>query len=134
MKKLVSLSLTALSMLTLVGCGGEKTSASEAPVEKTRVEKAIADAETLSWKDLYKKARDELDGQEWYACGNTSRGQAAMDAFIKCLQGQKYAENHKDFVDNPDYADFKTYKPNFTATSHWQNQTGGQAPICSTGL
>ena len=79
MKKLVSLSLTALSMLTLVGCGGEKTSASEqqgtsagpAPVEKTRVEKAIADAETLSWKDLYKKARDELDGQEWYACGNT---------------------------------------------------------------
>lgn len=134
MKKLVSLSLTALSMLTLVGCGGEKTSASEqqgtsagpAPVEKTRVEKAIADAETLSWKDLYKKARDELDGQEWYACGNTSRGQAAMDAFIKCLQGQKYADNHKDFVENPDYADFKTYKPNFTAKSHWQNQTGGQ--------
>lgn len=132
MKKYVALSLTALSLFSLMGCAEKPTGdvTSDAPasekVPTTRVEIAIADAETLTWKELYKKARDELDGQTWYACGNTSRGQGARNAFIKVLQGQKYADDHENFVDCDDYAEFKTYKPNFTATSNWSNQTGGQ--------
>ena len=139
MKKYVALSLTALSLFSLIGCkkgdtsgtteAPKKDSATVEPAKKTRVQKAIEEAETLNWVDLYKKAKDELKGKEWFACGNTSRGQGAMDAFIQCLQGNKYADDHKTFVESTDanYAALKTYNnTDFSVKSNWSNQTGGQ--------
>lgn len=52
-----------------------------------------------------------------------------MDAFIQCLQGNKYADDHKTFVESTDanYATLKAYNnTDFSVKSNWSNQTGGQ--------
>jgi hypothetical protein len=122
---IASLAMTATALLT--ACGG----GSSEDADTKRVKAVIAEAETMSWKEVYKKAMDELDGKTMYCTGNSSRGTIAMTRFLHALQGQepKKATDTSDtaeYQDKADYAEFKTYKPNFTFTIQWANKTGGQ--------
>ena len=94
--------LMLLAAATLVGCtpdspvepvkseGGATNSTAEitsTPKEKTRVEKAVEDAESMSREDLYKKAAAELGSNTLHFLATSSRGgkPEIKAAFVKAL-------------------------------------------------
>ena len=114
-RKVVSLILTAAMAATLLsGCGssssgsagsaktdaGSSTSstesaapaATEAATQKeaaedlTGIDAIIAQAQTMSAEDLYKKAIEESNGKTFYGVGNSSRGKTALPLFIDHLK------------------------------------------------
>ena len=69
---------------------GSAPPAESAPTEPSRelseVEKIIAEADTMSFEDLCKKAIEESNGKTLYGVGNSSRGKTAGTSFIELLQ------------------------------------------------
>ena len=66
--------------------------------EATSVEQVIAQAQTMTNEELFKKAIEESNGQVMYGIGNSSRGKTAGESFIALL---------------------KTIEPNYTGTIEW---------------
>lgn len=104
MKRYLSLALVlALCASLLSGCGKPPapsgstpppSPSGSAPVESkepevplTEVEKIIAEAQTMSFEDLCKKAIEESNGKTLYGVGNSSRGKSAGATFVEMLQG-----------------------------------------------
>lgn len=77
MKKLFSVVLAIALMLTMF---------SFASAEET-VADIIAQAQTMTNEELYKKAIEESNGQVMYGIGNSSRGKTAGASFIEMLKG-----------------------------------------------
>lgn len=100
-KKLAGLLLvatTVLGMGTLTSCDGNNNSQ---PKEQTRVQKAIADAETLSHDELFRKAAEELGTTgKLKILATTSRGgkKEVKDLFIAELK-----QHNKDITDPIQY-------------------------------
>ena len=46
----------------------------------------IAQAQTMTREELYKKAIEESSGKDFYAVGNSSRGKSALPLFVEELQ------------------------------------------------
>lgn len=114
-RKVVSLILTAAMAATLLsGCGSSSSgsagsaktdagssttstesaapAATEAATQKeaaedlTGIDAIIAQAQTMSAEDLYKKAIEESNGKTFYGVGNSSRGKTALPLFIDHLK------------------------------------------------
>ena len=106
-KRILSGSLALSLCLSLAGCGGnnnppaESKAADPAPAQSqaadpapatpdtsnmSEVQKIIAEAETMSWEDLAKKAIEESNGKTFFGVGNSSRGKSALPLFIEALQ------------------------------------------------
>ena len=66
--------------------------------EANSVEQIIAQAQTMTNEELFKKAIEESNGQVMYGIGNSSRGKTAGESFIALL---------------------KTIDPNYTGTIEW---------------
>ncbi len=75
MKKLFVLMLALILALT---------SCSFAFAEST--EDVIAQAQTMTLEELFKKAIEESNGKDFYAVGNSSRGKSALPLFVEELQ------------------------------------------------
>lgn len=86
--------LASLLALTLV----MTTFAFGALAEATSVEEVIAQAQTMTNEELYRKAIEESNGKVMYGIGNSSRGKTAGESFIAML---------------------KTIDPNYTGTIEW---------------
>ena len=78
MKKLIALLMALIMTLSLcpVLAEGEMT-----------VEEVIAQAQTMTNEELFKKAIEESNGQVLYGIGNSSRGKTAGASFVAMLQG-----------------------------------------------
>ena len=50
------------------------------------VEDVIAQAQTMTLEELFKKAIEESNGKDFYAVGNSSRGKSALPLFVEELQ------------------------------------------------
>ena len=50
------------------------------------VEEIIAQAQTMTLEELFKKAIEESNGKDFYAVGNSSRGKTALPLFVEALQ------------------------------------------------
>ncbi len=107
-KRILALTLSlAMTAGLLAGCGGdnnppaESKAADPAPAQSqaadpapatpdtsnmSEVQKIIAEAETMSWEDLAKKAIEESNGKTFFGVGNSSRGKSALPLFIEALQ------------------------------------------------
>lgn len=100
-KRILSLALSGAMLVSLLaGCGGGTSatpapSGGAAPAESTapepskelsEVEKVIAEAQTMSFEDLCKKAIEESNGKTLYGVGNSSRGKTAGASFVEQLQ------------------------------------------------
>lgn len=116
------------SLLAVTACDGGTTSNNSSTTEQTTVEKAIADAETLDRKELYKKAMEELGDNTMNCVGNSSRGATGLEYFLAYLRGQK-ATQTKDADGNKTWtyedsaeiqAEFPYYDPNFKGQITWQ--------------
>jgi hypothetical protein len=91
------LGLIALCAMMLASCGGakksesvtptktEETPSSEPAKELTRVEKIVAEAETLSREELFKKAAAELGDKTFHWLATSSRGGKVKDKFVAAL-------------------------------------------------
>ncbi len=90
-KRVVTLSLAALSLLGMVGCGNK----SKVTVSK-EVEAAVKDAMTLSRDDLMKKAVAELGDNQLKFLAVTSRGgkPAALNKFAELLNKAAGSEKY----------------------------------------
>ena len=106
-KRILALTLSlSMTVGLLAGCGGS-ADPTPAPAESkaaepaqsqaaepskpdtsnmSEVEKIIAEAETMSWEDLAKKAIEESNGKTFFGVGNSSRGKSALPLFIEALQ------------------------------------------------
>ncbi|MCR5078941.1 MAG: hypothetical protein K6B65_03355, partial [Bacilli bacterium] len=98
----IAICLTALSAIALLAsCGGSSTASSSqaantsaeptsvteksSEVELTRVEKIVAEAETMERTALYKKAAQELGSQTFHWLATSSRGGKVKDKFVAAL-------------------------------------------------
>lgn len=91
------LGLIALCAMMLASCGGakksesvtptktEETPSSEPAKELTRVEKIVAEAETLSREELFKKAATELGDKTFHWLATSSRGGKVKDKFVAAI-------------------------------------------------
>ena len=70
-----------------------------APVQLTRVQAIIKEAEGMTMEELAKKAIEESNGKTLYGVGNSSRGKSALPLFIEYL---------------------KTIDPNYDLQYEWQ--------------
>ena len=96
MKKVLSLLLALIMVLTLmVGCG-EKPAPAE---ELSPVQQIIKEAEGMTLEELALKAIEESNGKTFFGVGNSSRGKSALPLFIEYLQ---------------------TIDPNYTMSFEWQ--------------
>ena len=77
MKKILSLLLILSLMLTVVG---------PLALAEDSIEAIIAQAETMTNEELYKKAIEESNGKTLYGIGNSSRGASAGSSFIEMLK------------------------------------------------
>ena len=75
MKKLLSVFLILAMLLTIVPLASAET-----------LEEIIAQAQTMTNEELYKKAIEESNGKDFYAVGNSSRGKSALPLFVEELQ------------------------------------------------
>ena len=83
MKKVLSLLLALIMVLTLmVGCG-EKPAPAE---ELSPVQQIIKEAEGMTLEELALKAIEESNGKTFFGVGNSSRGKSALPLFIAYLQ------------------------------------------------
>ncbi len=76
MKKLLALALVFVLTLSLL----------PAVLAEESVADIIAQAETMTLEELYKKAIEESNGKNFYAVGNSSRGKSALPLFVEALQ------------------------------------------------
>ena len=77
-RKLSLILALAIILSVLTGCAPKPT--------QSEIEKIIAEAETLSFEDLCKKAITESNGKTMYGIGNSSRGATAATGFIDILK------------------------------------------------
>ena len=83
MKKVLSLLLALIMVLTLmVGCG-EKPAPAE---ELSPVQQIIKEAEGMTLEELAQKAIEESNGKTFFGVGNSSRGKSALPLFIEYLR------------------------------------------------
>lgn len=78
MKKILAFVLALSLALSLV---------SFAVAEDMSVEEIIAQAQTMTNEELYKKAIEESNGKVMYGIGNSSRGKTAGASFVEMLKG-----------------------------------------------
>lgn len=78
MKKILAFVLALSLTLSLV---------SFAVAEDMSVEQIIAQAQTMTNEELYKKAIEESNGKVMYGIGNSSRGKTAGASFVEMLKG-----------------------------------------------
>ncbi len=76
--------LAVLASVFLVACGDGNSAAKAARAKE--VEGIIAQAQTMTFDELAKKAIEESKGKDFFGLGNTSRGKDALPKFIKRLQ------------------------------------------------
>ena len=76
MKKLLAFVLAMI--MTLSACSFAFAEESVADI--------IAQAETMTLEELFKKAIEESNGKDFYAVGNSSRGKSALPLFVEELQ------------------------------------------------
>ena len=76
MKKFVSILLALALCLTMCSFAAAET-----------VEEVIAQAQTMTNEELYKKAIEEANGKNLLGIGNSSRGKTAKETFIELLKG-----------------------------------------------
>jgi len=76
MKKVLSLLLTLSLLLSMCAFASAET-----------VEEVIAQAQTMTNEELYKKAIEEANGKSLLGIGNSSRGKTAKETFIELLKG-----------------------------------------------
>ena len=99
MKKLVSLLLAAIMILSLAACNNNPTPSSnpsggntdtpddtDEPVNLTATQQIIQQAQTMTLEELAQKAIEESNGAMFYGVGNSSRGKTALPLFIEYLQ------------------------------------------------
>ena len=95
MKKLVSLLLAAIMILSLAACnnnpnpsGGNTDTPDDTdePVNLTATQQIIQQAQTMTLEELAQKAIEESNGAMFYGVGNSSRGKTALPLFIEYLQ------------------------------------------------
>lgn len=87
MKKLVSSVLALLLTGSMLGgCAKNNTATPEAETEENSVMDIIAQAETMTNEELFKKAIEESNGKTLYGIGNSSRGATAGTNFINTLK------------------------------------------------
>lgn len=99
MKKLVSLLLAAIMILSLAACNNNPTPSSnpsggntdtpddtDQPVNLTATQQIIQQAQTMTLEELAQKAIEESNGAMFYGVGNSSRGKTALPLFIEYLQ------------------------------------------------
>lgn len=99
MKKLVSLLLAAIMILSLAACNNNPTPSSnpsggntdtpdntDEPVNLTATQQIIQQAQTMTLEELAQKAIEESNGAMFYGVGNSSRGKTALPLFIAYLQ------------------------------------------------
>ncbi len=87
--KVLAVLLALTMMLTfLAACGGKEEAATDGKDagEQSEVEKIIAEAETMTNEELFKKAIEESNGKTLYGIGNSSRGATAGEGFIEELK------------------------------------------------
>lgn len=84
--KSLILGLACVSAFALAGCTGGNTSESNSSANLTTVQKAVADAETLSRDELMKKAAAELGTNSFKIISVTSRFKKAYPSFVAELQ------------------------------------------------
>ena len=75
MKKLVSIVLALLMVLSMVSFASAES-----------VEEVIAQAQTMTLEELFKKAIEESNGKRFDAVGNSSRGKSVLPIFVEELQ------------------------------------------------
>ena len=85
-KFLLGFSVLALSASALAACTNQGQSGSK---ELTRVQKVVAEAETLSREDLFKKAAAEIGTQTFHWYATSSRGGKVKDKFVEELNKYK---------------------------------------------
>jgi hypothetical protein len=80
LRKVFVLAILALSLVTISSCFKEDKK------EESEVDKIIAMAEKMSFKELSMKAIEESNGKTFYGLGNSSRGKTALEPFIEYLK------------------------------------------------
>ena len=76
MKKLICIVLALIMVLSMVSFASAET-----------LEEIIAQAQTMTNEELYKKAIEEANGKSLLGIGNSSRGKTAKETFIELLKG-----------------------------------------------
>ncbi|MBR1585418.1 MAG: hypothetical protein IJ662_07765 [Clostridia bacterium] len=76
MKKIPAIALALVMLLSLCSFAAAEES----------VEDIIAQAQTMTLEELFKKAIEESSGKDYYAVGNSSRGKSVLPLFIEELQ------------------------------------------------
>lgn len=111
--KLGLIATIALIAPVLAACGGGGTTQSE-------VQKIIAQAETMDRNELFKKSMAEINGKEFNALGNSSRGKTALEYLFNYYAGKKYDSTTKTYVENDDVKKaFPGYDATFSAKFTW---------------
>ena len=98
MKRFLASALAVLMVgASFSGCAKQQTAqgAGGSAASQNNVDKIIAQAETMSNDQLYKKAIEESKGKTMYGIGNSSRGATAGTNFVKKLQSIDSSYNGK---------------------------------------
>lgn len=87
MKRLLSSVLAILLTGSMLGgCANNNVAKPESESEQNSVDKIIAEAETMTNEQLFKKAIEESNGKTLYGIGNSSRGATAGTNFVEKLK------------------------------------------------
>lgn len=98
MKRFLASALAVLMVgASFSGCAKQQTAqgASGSAASQNNVDKIIAQAQTMSNDELFKKAIEESKGKTMYGIGNSSRGATAGTNFVKKLQSIDPSYNGK---------------------------------------
>lgn len=85
MKKIFIIALVCLFALSSVFAGGGKEEA-KTTENQSYVKQVIAQAETMSFDEICKKAIEETKGQSVFGVGNSSRGKSAFPLLVEYLK------------------------------------------------
>ncbi len=91
------LSLSAVAVLA--ACGGGNASSSQSSKELTATEKVVAEAQTLTRQELYKKAAAELGTKTFHWLATSSRGGKVADKFVAALNDAASTSISVDQID-----------------------------------